>query len=422
VLRTESTIPEGRLGEWREGWTLVLASLAGMSLGALMTYTTGLFVAPLEAELGWSRSTIMSGLTVNAVMGGVLAPFMGAMIDRFGPRKIAIPGVLVFCAAFALLSTATLSPIHWWGLWFFIGLGALMLKPTIWTYAIVSRFDQARGLALALALSGAAVTGMLGPVLAHHFIESFGWRWAYVALGATYAAIVLPLLLLFFYSGFELSRGGARAKDAAAAPAAKALPGLDIKNALSAPVFWKIAIATMLVMFPIIGSIVHLVPALTDAGLARSGAVAAASVLGGTAIGGRLVAGLLLDRMNARLLAGIAFMLPAPACLLLLGFDGDLVMAIVIAVMFGVCTGAELEMSSYLASKHFGLRNFGTLFGIVAGLMAIASGLAPALAGLAYDLRGSYQTALIGGAVLAVIAGVLIFSLPRHPAEFPVPS
>ena len=72
MLRTESTIPEGRLGEWREGWTLVLASLAGMSLGALMTYTTGLFVAPLEAELGWSRSTIMSGLTVNAVMGGCL--------------------------------------------------------------------------------------------------------------------------------------------------------------------------------------------------------------------------------------------------------------------------------------------------------------------------------------------------------------
>ena len=88
--------------------------------------------------------------------------------------------------------------------------------------------------------------------------------------------------------------------------------------------------------------------------------------------------------------------------------------------MFGVCTGAELEMSSFLASKHFGLRNFGTLFGIITGLIALASGVAPALAGLVYDLQGSYRTALIGGAVLATIASALIFSLPRYPAEFPV--
>src|SRR5687767_5218164 len=127
VLSTESNISSGPQSEWRQGWTLVLASLAGMSLGALMPYTMGLFVAPLQAELGWSRSTIMSGLTVNAVMGALLAPFVGAMIDRFGPRKIAIPGLLVFCIAFALLSTVTPSPIHWWSLWLAIGLGAVML-------------------------------------------------------------------------------------------------------------------------------------------------------------------------------------------------------------------------------------------------------------------------------------------------------
>lgn len=147
-------------------------------------------------------------------------------------------------------------------------------------------------------------------------------------------------------------------------------------------------------------------------------AVAAASVVGGTAVAGRLTAGFLLDRLNAKILAGIAFALPAVTSIALLCFNGEPTMAIGIALLLGITTGAELEMSSYLASRHFGLRNFGALFGFIAGMIALAGGLAPLLGGVVFDQYGSYSILWIIMAVFAVVSSAFIFSLPGYPEEF----
>ncbi len=394
----------GARDEWRAGWPLVLASAAGMSLAPMMFYTMGLFVAPLEAEFGWGRSTIMVAFGVNSAIAVVFAPFIGSLIDRYGPRVLAVPGVIAFCGSFALLSTVTDSPLHWWAQWALIGLSALLITPTLWTYAVMSRFDEARGLALACALSGTALSGIVAPVLANFLIQNFGWRWAYVGIGATYFAIALPLMFFFFFSAFELSRTRQPDVRSVDAPARPPLPGLTVRQAIRGSTFWKIAIATFLILLPIGATVVHLVPALTQAGLGRSGAVLAASCSGFAAVGGRLLAGFLLDRFNAKLLAGTAFALPVVTSLGLFFFQGDFAMAIGIALLLGITTGAELEMSSFLASKHFGLRNFGTLFGLISGLIALAGGLGPFLGGLAFDLYGSYSAAWIGAGMLALTA------------------
>lgn len=403
--------------EWREGWPLVIASTGGMSVGPIMTYSMGLFVASLEAEMGWTRAMIMSGLTINGIMGVIFAAGAGLLVDRFGPRVIAVPGIAIFCIFFALLSTTTNSIVHWWILWSGISIGAVMLKPMIWTYAVVSRFDSARGLALALTLSGSAITGTVAPFLADHFIQTLGWRQAYVALAAVYCIIVLPLVILCFRSARELGdRKGAGAKASRGA----ALTGLSIREGLSSLVYWRITLGTFMILIVIIGCVVHLVPILTELGLDRSHAVAAAGLLGGTAFGGRLLSGYLLDRIDARLLGGIAFLVPAFVCALLLtaGTQASVALAFATVALLGLCTGAELEVSSYLSSKHFGLRSFGTLFGIIAGLIALANGVGPALAGLAFDTFQSYDVALSAGIGLSVLASLLIFTLPPYPPSF----
>lgn len=401
--------------EFRAGWPLILASMAGMSFAPITTYTMGLFVGPLEEEHGWSRTMIMSGLTINAALGVVFAPFFGALVDKFGARRIAIPGIVVFFVFFALLSTVTSTQLHWWALWLGIAIGALMLKPTVWSYAVISRFDKARGLALALALSGTAVTGTVAPFIAEYFIQTHGWRAGYIGLAVVYAAVVLPLVLLFFFSKSDLDR--TRKVDVSARSAAP-LAGLTVRQGLRSASFWKIALGTMLVMVPITGGLVHFVPALTNKGLDRIDAVAAASALGLAAVVGRLTAGVLLDRINAKLIGGVAFFLPALVCATLILFEGDPVMAILIAVLLGICTGAEIEVSSYLSSKHFGLRNYGTLFGAIAGIMAFVAGVSPVLGGLTFDIYESYDLALIVAGICAAISSVLLFSLPAYPRHF----
>jgi MFS family permease len=171
-------------------------------------------------------------------------------------------------------------------------------------------------------------------------------------------------------------------------------------------------------MLTITGGVVHLVPIFTHGGLARSGAVTAVGALGVTAVAGRLLAGVMLDRINARLVGGFAFLLPAFVCLALLAFNGKMETAVGIALMLGFCTGAELEISTYLSSRHFGLRNFGVLFGIISGLLSLATGVAPVLAGYAFDVTGSYDVALIVGLGLSIGASFMIFSLPDYPTEW----
>lgn len=408
--------------EWRKGWPMVLASCAGMSVTAVTLYTMGIFMPHIEKEFGWSRAFISASLSVNAVMGVIFSAFVGALIDRVGPRRVAIPGILVYCISLGLLATATGSQVQWLAIWFGIALGSLLLKPTVWTWAVVSRFDAARGMALAVALSGSAVTGMIAPFAATYFIGAFGWQGAYAALALSYVAIVLPLVVLFFFGATELANkrsGGLKARASGPPPT---LPGMTMRQAFASLTYWKLAIATFLVMLTITGGIVHLVPILIQGGLGAGAAAAAAGAIGVSAFLGRLAAGFLLDRMNARILGSLGFVLPALVAAGLLAFNGSLPMAICLALLLGLCTGAELEISSYLTSKHFGLRSFGALFGFIAGLIAFASGIGAPLAGLAFDMTDSYDLALLGALGLSLAAGLLLFTLPDIPGKAAAPA
>src|SRR5690349_19291781 len=103
--------------EWRQHWTLLLPCIAGVMLCAVHGYSLGVMIGPLEREFGWSRAQISAGPLIISMIAIVAAPLVGSAVDRFGPRRIAVFGVLFFCSALGLLSTATTSIWSWWGLW-----------------------------------------------------------------------------------------------------------------------------------------------------------------------------------------------------------------------------------------------------------------------------------------------------------------
>src|SRR5688572_22178301 len=132
--------------EWRSFWFLPVAAALGYSTAVLHTYGIGPFIAPLQQEFGWSRAQLSVGITIAGLAGALFSVPMGLLVDRWGPRIVALIGVLLMTGSFALLSTTTGATTNWIVLWSVIAFANLWLQATVWTSAVASRFETSRGL------------------------------------------------------------------------------------------------------------------------------------------------------------------------------------------------------------------------------------------------------------------------------------
>lgn len=397
--------------EWKASWPLPLVSAIGYAAGIAYLYSLGVFIEPLEQEFGWSRVQVTSGLTIVSALFVFLAPFTGLFIDRWGARRVALPGMVFYSAALAGLSLAGSSIWSWWALWIFVGLGALCVQAAVWTAAVASRFDRSRGLAMAITLCGAGLGSAITPIIGQYFIAELGWRGAYVAIGITYAALSLPLIFFFFYDAADkaAASGESSTRDRSK------LPGLGMRESLLSSRFIRIAVISLAVVTAMTALLVHAVPMLVAGGLDRATAAAAAGFIGIGSIAGRLTGGLLLDRISGALVGGVAFSLPILVCLLLTQYEGSTAPAFMIAFLLGLSLGGEVDVLAYLTSRYFGLRNFGTLFAIVVALQTLALGIGPLIAGYIYDLYGTYEPLLFGLIPVFVVATLIVATLGRYP-------
>jgi predicted MFS family arabinose efflux permease len=130
---------------------------------------------------------------------------------------------------------------------------------------------------------------------------------------------------------------------------------------------------------------------------------------------GKLVTGWLVDRITTSLLPLLCFSGPAIGYFVLLqGHSSAWVTAAAVFVL-GYCSGAALQLATYLSSRYAGLRSFGTIFGMISALMGLATGIGSAVAGAIYDITGSYALLLTAGIPIAVIAGLSVFRLGPYP-------
>jgi MFS family permease len=160
---------------------------------------------------------------------------------------------------------------------------------------------------------------------------------------------------------------------------------------------------------------IHLVPLLESRGVGHDPAVWIYSSLGITGALANVTSGYLVDRLPAKPVAVALVALPAIACLLLLQPSTSFWQRFIAANIFGIAAGGQMPALVYLATRHFGLRSFGTLFGFVGSAMAIASAVAPALAGLMFDRTHSYTLFLTICIPLALVGGLVVFALGRYP-------
>ena len=99
--------------EWKRGWRLVLACCIGFSFFSLLTHTMGMFMQPIGKEFGWSRTLLSAGVTISGIATALLSPPFGILIDRFGSRRLALPGIVVTAFAVSLIALANGSAVQW---------------------------------------------------------------------------------------------------------------------------------------------------------------------------------------------------------------------------------------------------------------------------------------------------------------------
>ncbi|CAN7313142.1 MFS transporter [Phenylobacterium sp. LjRoot225] len=407
--------PDEAAAEWRAHWPLVLAAMAGVSFYSVGSYTTGLFMEPLGREFGWSRAQISIGLTITSLMTIPLSPVVGAVIDRWGSRRLAIPGVALAIATIAAFGLANGSIAQWILLWTLFGVASLLIKTTVWTAAVSGAFNAARGLAFGLVLGGTAVTQTIAPVISQQLIDHFGWRQAYFWLAAGWGGPVLLLVILFL-----VDRAEPKARDQAVSSdlpePVKPPAGLGFREAFRSIALIRIGLSTLITMFATVGVLIHQVPILTEAGVTREHAALLAGLGGIAGMVGKLVTGWLSDRMDGGTVGAITLSSTAIAFVLLLEPLRSPALIVVAMVIIGYASGTKLQISAYLTSRYGGLRNFGKIFGVMASLIAVGGGIGPVAAGAIYDHFGNYTPLLLAGIPACLISGLLIFRLGPYPS------
>lgn len=398
------TAPE--VGEFRQGWALLLASFIGIMVGltGLPFYSYGVFAGTLEAEFGWSRSQTQLPMLFQTIGSLAVLPFVGWACDRFGARPIALVSMILYGFAFASLALLGPNVYQYFATVLVVGLVGAGTSPITWTRAINGAFRKNRGIALGCALMGTGFIGFIAPQLATYMIENHGWRMAFLALSGFPILIGIPVVALLF-----------RERTDNAAVAQELLIGKTMLEALKDYRFAVIAAAFMVISFGIGGSIPNLFPLYTESGFSPAEAASIMSVVGLSVIFGRVATGFMLDRVWAPGVAAFLMCLPAISCYLLISDNITHTEALIATILLGLAAGAEFDIIAYLASRYFGMKSYSKIYSWLFMAFAVGAAVAPALFGYAYDKYGSYDYILVVSAGLFILGGLTLLSLGRYP-------
>jgi MFS family permease len=397
--------------EFRDGWPVVASSLLGIGLGLspLAFYTVGIFAPTLAHNFGWNFGEIFAGITVQTVAVALLAPVAGVLATRYGARPVALISVVLFAFSFMAFALLNGSLTLYYGIWTAQAIFGLGTLPITWTRAINQRFDRHKGLALGLALMGTGIFGSLSKPLVGWFITAYGWRGAYLALGA------LPLVIAFPAAYFWFKELPAAARPAAGAPDHVVLSGLSTKEAVKHWRFWLIALVLLPVSFAIAGPIPNMEKILSVHGFVHGDIVRLTSLIGVSAIAGRLLGGFLLDLFWAPAVAVLILSLPCVSCWLLSRIALDTSQAALSICLIGFSVGVEYDLLAYLTSRYFGQRSYATIYGLLYVFFGIGAGVGPMLFGWAFDVDGSYTMIFRVAFVSLAASALCLLALGRYP-------
>ncbi|MSQ35935.1 MAG: MFS transporter [Dehalococcoidia bacterium] len=381
----------------------------------ISVWSFGIFIAPLREELGWSTAVIALGFSIRSFEQGLMAPVTGLMVDRFGPRKMAVTGAIVLAIGILMFSQAHSKGMYY-GASVVMALGQSVGSFVAYSAALMRWFRRYRGRAMGVLNAGNGAGYALVLPLSW-LITAVGWRETLVISAIVLLVVTVPIALLLRDDPTELGLGpdgvSLTAQEIAVPVAAS---GMSVHDAVRTPMFYLLALAGALNGAAILGWIVHQIPHLKAEGFSTGEAASVGVAYAVCQIAFRPASGFLGDRIGRKRLFVIAFALQGVGMVVFALISSERVWLLPVYFMtFAFGQAAWVVMQLAVVADYFGPRRVATINGLIGAAQMPAGVLSPVLAGLYFDRTGSYVPVFIVFGVLAMVAAFAVSLIRRPP-------
>lgn len=400
------------LGPVFRGWYVVgcafVVAVCGWGFGF---YGSGVYLAALRALHGWPAALVASAITVYYLASAGLILLVGEAIERWGPRRVVVPGAAAMAAGLVLLTLAR-APWHVHGAFLVMALGWATMGGAAINAIVAPWFERRRGLALSAALNGASVGGILVPPLLVFLVARLGFEGGLRVAAAAMLVVVVPAVLLVLRGRPEDAglwpdgepRAPSRPAPAGGGPGAAhgPAPGRLARD----PAFLTIALPFALGLVAQVGVITHQVSYLLPL-VGPGPAALAVSLTATAALVGRTVTGSFIDRVDGRRVSCANFLIQLGGLGVLLAAASDTAVYAGCA-LFGLGVGNLITLPGLLVHREFPREHFARIVSLVVGVNQFTVALAPTLLGLLRDWSGDYRASFLLCMALQAAAAVVV--------------
>src|SRR5215831_3879854 len=399
---------------------LIVGAFVTFAISAALMHAYSVFLVAFLEEFRWTRAETSLAYSVSAFVSGASAPFVGALVDRLGPRRLVLLGGGVL--TLGLLGSSYVHAL--WQLVVLYGilmtLGANCLGLVVFVPVLSRRFVSNRGMAISIVQSANGFARAVSAPLAQILISSIGWRHAYLAQAAAMGLLVWPLAALFRReeppAPAVVSRAPASGDATAARPARHEW---TLAEAMATPHFWLLFTVYLCTGLGSFFVSLHQLAFAVDVGFDK---LYAASVLGLGAllsVAGVIVTGTLSDYIGRELSAVLAYVVSIVGviCALFITGPDHAWLLWLHACFFGLTWGARGPSVTAKTADLFPGPNLGAILGVITVGTGIGSAVGAWGAGWIFDMSGSYRLAFVASIVSYLIGCAAFWALRRPPTR-----
>jgi len=399
----------------RRAYVAFTSFTALFAIVGLALYGLPFYYDFMVREFGWSRAQVTSGNAISKLLIGPLFGFAaGWIVDRFGPRRLMMAGIVM--AGGALIGLSHMTALWMFYLFYIFNAIGYVCGGPLPNQVLLSRwFDTGRGKAMGFAYLGIGIGGWLVLKLSPQLVSAFTWRGALQVLGV--AIVVLALPLAYFVRDDPSDEGGAPRQAGSGTSGPQTRTVAPLGGVFKDPAFYLLALGSMCSIAAVGGTNQHLKLYLSlDLKYSQADAATITSTVLFCSIFGRLLMGWLADRIPKKIVMILIYLLVAASIPLLLA-GSSMPALYAFSIVFGLGLGGEYMIIPLMAAELFGVRVLGRLLGVILTADGVAEATSPMLVGYLRDHSASYRSGFLLLIVIALAGTVAIGMLPRRSAE-----
>ena len=391
------------------GYVIAAACFTIQAVGIGTFVTFGVFFNSLMAEFQWPRALISGASSLAFFLMGVVGILIGRLNDRYGPQQLMRVTAVFFGTGYMLMSQvdSVWQLYFYYGILFGIGLSAIDVLALT---TIARWFSQRRGMMTGIVKVGTGAGQFSIPLIATLLISAYGWRQAYLIIGAAALAALLIIAQLLKRNPQETQRIDPDAAQPHPDRAAAQDPGLSAGEAIRTIQLWVLCLVNLGLVFCLLIVLVHIVPHGRDTGLSPTQAAGVLTTIGGVSMVSRFISGLAIDRIGGKSIMVICFFVLIIG-LLWLQIADSMWMLYGFACIYGLAHGGFFTAISPLVAEIFGIVAHGTIFGIVVCFGTTGGAIGPIVAGRLFDITGSYTSTFWTITAISIASLGLMLSL-----------